>query len=309
MSHASGIFICAGLLSGAMCAAAQDAPDTKLKARELFYNTASAQAPAPTPAKPAAQTKSRSKAVAKTAPAPVATPAQSAPPVETAGAPAPVTSGGAKIVPATAFVDPPPAPPAPALGLKYTILKLVSKEPLEIAPDTVFRAGDRVQFSVEPNGPGFLYIVMQGSSGMWEPVFPSAKVANASNRVEGWRTYTMPPGSALVFDEQTGTEKIFIVLSRVEVPDLEPLMHSLRGGAKPASAPQDKPVPQPKTLVAGLGVDNDTVGRLRKEYARDLVIQPVDDDTPGRKEKAVYVVNPTGSPESRVVADIELVHK
>jgi len=120
----------------------------------------------------------------------------------------------------------------------------------------------------------------------------------------------MPPKSRLVFDQQTGTEKIFIVLSRVEVPDLERLMYSLKNGVKAASEPQAQPQPQTKTLVAGLTIDDATVGRLRNAYARDLIIEKVDDDTPGdRKEKAVYVVNPTGSTDSRVVADIELVHR
>jgi hypothetical protein len=58
-------------------------------------------------------------------------------------------------------------------------------------------------------------------------------------------------------------------------------------------------------------VDDALVGRLRNQvYARDLVFEKVDDSTPGdKKEKAVYVVNPTGSPESRLVADVTLKHQ
>jgi hypothetical protein len=215
------------------------------------------------------------------------------------------------VVPVSAPLNPGPStPPAPALGLKYAILKLVENQPVEVSADTVFHAGDRVRFSVEPNGPGYLYIVQQGSSGTWQPVFPSAENADSSNRVEGWRTYMMPPKSRLVFDEQTGTENIFIVLSRVEVPDLERLMYSLKTGAKPVSEPSEQPKAQPKTLVARLTIDDATIGRLRNASARDLIIEKVDDETPGdRKEKAIYVVNPTGSSDSRLVADIQLVHK
>jgi len=56
-------------------------------------------------------------------------------------------------------------------------------------------SGDRIQFSVETNGPGYLYIVSQGSSGTWKPMFPSPEVEKGDNRVEGFHTYTMPPGS------------------------------------------------------------------------------------------------------------------
>jgi hypothetical protein len=139
----------------------------------------------------------------------------------------------------------PSSPAAPALGLKYTILKWVDDQRVEVSPKTVFHAGDRVQFCVEPN--------------------------------------------------------------------LERLMFSLKGAAQPASAPQDKPALEgkPKTLIAGLTIENSTIGHLREAYGRDLIIERVgDEDTPGpHKEKAVYVVNPTGSSDSRVVADIEMAHR
>jgi hypothetical protein len=56
------------------------------------------------------------------------------------------------------------------------------------------------------------------------------------------------------------------------------------------------------------------VGQLR-ETTRDLIIEKVDDKTPGdkspekKKENAVYVVNPSGSPDSRVVAEVPLVNQ
>jgi len=313
------------MLAGAVCASAQQASAPHLNARELFYNTDSAQAAAPAASQPKPVTQANSNTRRPRRPAaPTAAPASMPPPVETARNTPPVppaaspaapsaapAAGGAQVIPVSLASEPAPSsPPAPALGLKYTITKLVENQPVEVAPNTVFHAGDRIRFSVEPNGPGYLYIVRQGSSGTWEPVFPSPEVADSSNRVEGWRTYTMPPKSRLVFDQQTGTEKIFIVLSRNELPDLEQLMYSLKNGVKPASAPAAQPKAPAKTLVADLRIDDATVGRLRNTYARDLIIEKVDDDTPGdRKEKAVYVVNPTGSTDSRVVADIELVHQ
>jgi len=309
MRHSLGIFIGLGILGGAAGAAAQEAATPRLNARELFYNTASAPAPQ---GKPVTQAKAAVKRPRKPAPATAPTAAPATEMAQSTSAPAPPPAAeGASVIPVSTTVNPgSSSPAAPALGLRYTILKQVDNQPVEVAPSTVFHAGDRIRFSVEPNGPGYLYIVRQGSSGTWEPVFPSPEIADSSNQVEGWRTYMMPPKSRLVFDQQTGTEKIFIVLSRVEVPDLERLMYSLKTGAKPASEPQAQPKPQAKTLVASLTIDDATVGRLRNTYARDLIIEKVDDDTPGdRKEKAVYVVNPTGSTDSRVVADIELVHQ
>ena len=99
------------------------------------------------------------------------------------------------------------------------------------------------------------------------------------------------------------------MLSRVPEPDLERLIYALRKGAKPASAPAGSNEPRP--LVASL-IDDDTVGNLRRTYSRDLVVEKVDDqtnDSTGKKEVAVYVINPSGSADSRVVADLVLEHR
>ena len=73
------------------------------------------------------------------------------------------------------------------LGLRYTLLKLVDGRMVEVSPDSVFRAGDRIQVAVEANDAGYLYIVHQGSSGTWKPMFPSAEIEDGNNRVEKGR--------------------------------------------------------------------------------------------------------------------------
>jgi hypothetical protein len=272
-----------------LSARAQDSPKLQLTARELFYSAA------PTPATaPAAKTAAPAKAAAPVKKkAPVTTAVKTKP---AATAPVALPDGG-HLVAASATISTAPVPSAgPALGLRYTILKLSGGEMTEVAPDTVFRAGDRIQFSVETNGPGYLYIISQGSSGEWKPMFPSADVAEGNNHIEGFRPYAMPPKTRLVFDEQAGIEKIFIVFTRQPEPNLESTIYSLQ-------------TPQSKQLLVA-SIDNGTVGKLRNTYARDLIIEKVDESTPGaKKEKAVYLVNPSGSGDSRVVADLHLVHQ
>jgi hypothetical protein len=292
----------------AFCAIAQDHPQPLLTARELFYSAADTPTPPRTTPKTNSTKKKPANQVASTKPS-TTTPTNPAVNVAVSQPPA---SDSARIVPAVMTTAPQPTA-GPALGMKYTILRRTGGEMVEVAPDSVFHAEDRIQFSVETNGPGYLYIVSQGTSGQWQPMFPSSEVEAGSNKVDGFRAYTMPPKSRLVFDQQAGIEKIFIVFSRLPEQDLENVMYSLRnGGAKPA--PEAKPAQErsqsePKQLLMAT-IDDGTVGRLRNTYSRDLIIERVDDNTPGdKKEKAVYVVNPTGSRDSRVVADLELVHK
>lgn len=290
-------------------AAAQDSPKTQFTARELFYYapptaTVKPAAPRSDPKPPAPQS-------ASTRPKPVQVDSTAASPASNPARPTPggELPGGGRII-AAAATAPVPTVGAP-LGLKYTILKRADGD-VEVAQDTVFHAGDHIRFNVETNGPGYLYIFGQGSSGTWQPMFPASGVADGNNRVEGFYSYTMPPGAQLTFDEQAGSEKVFIMFSREPEPDLEKVIYSLQGGkSKPVAQPSaPPPAGSGQKLIASAAIDNSTVGRMREAYARDLIVERVNEDTPGdRKEKAVYVVNPTGSRNSRVIADMTLVHK
>jgi hypothetical protein len=154
---------------------------------------------------------------------------------------------------------------------------------------------------------------MKGTSGTWKVLFPSAEIADGSNRVtSGRQTLIPPPPGRFAFDEQAGEERLFIVLSRHPEPSLEQLIYSLGSGSPGPAAEEAKEPPKHLMLTLNMPpVDDALVGRLRNQvYARDLVFEKVDDSTPGdKKEKAVYVVNPTGSPESRLVADVTLKHQ
>ena len=203
------------------------------------------------------------------------------------------------------------------LGLKYTILRKSGDDMVEVPPDTVFHAGDRVQLSVQTNGPGYLYIVNRGTSGTWRPMFPSPEVADGDNHVDGWNAKVLPAGARMVLDNQTGTEDLFIVFSRTPEDSLENMIYSLRGGGGMAKPAADKAMDKPAkklSMTASVEIPDSAVGMLRNTYTRDLIIEKVDDKTPedkspSKKENAVYVVNPSGSSDSRVVAEIKLEHR
>ena len=179
------------------------------------------------------------------------------------------------------------------LGLRYAVLKRdAGGQFQEIDPDTSFRSGDRIRLKVDANTSGYLYVVMQGSSGTWKLLFPSAEVAGGSNLVRKGESRQIPPGNTgqFVFDEQAGNEKLFIVLTRQPEADLDKLIYSMGGS---------------KTLVAQASLQDDVVTKLRGQVAsRDLVFEKVDSS-----ENAAYVVNPSSAPDARLVVDLALKHK
>jgi hypothetical protein len=192
------------------------------------------------------------------------------------------------------------------LGIRYTV---IDEKKREIPADTTFRSGDRIRLSVEVNDSGYLYIVHQGSSGTWKLMFPSAETGH-SNSVAPGRKYLLPPEAVLTFVGKPGVEKLFLVLSRKPELALDELVYAIGGKGTPGAAepPRERPQ-QPMLIASGKPIDNAVVRRLRTSYSRDLIIQKVQDEEPGKQENAVYVVNPTGDENSRVVADIELVHQ
>ena len=258
-----------------LCAFAQEGPKPSLSARELYYIAAKGPSEPrlpPSAGKVVATNHSDGTATGskgRTAVHPIDIPAEGT-----------LVQDARLVKPGTGISTsaPPPASGTP-LGLKYTLLKLVDRHFEETPADTEFRTGDHIQLHVETNGPGYLRILNLGPIGNWNTLFPSPK-DGGSGHVEGFRTYTIQSK----FDEPAGTEKLFLIFTReveTEVP----------------------------TTIAS--IDNRIVSQLRTRIARDLIVEPVGPSIPGseNKESAVYVVNPTGSSDSRLVADLLLIHK
>ena len=157
------------------------------------------------------------------------------------------------------------------LGLRYAVLKRdANGQYNEVDPDTSFRSGDRIRLKVDANTSGYLYVVMQGSSGTWKLLFPSAEVAGGSNLVRKGESRQIPSGERgqFVFDEQAGNEKLFIVLTRQPEPDLDKLIYSM--GGTPAKDGT-------RSLVAQASLGDDVVSKLRAQVnSRDLVFEKVD---------------------------------
>lgn len=291
-------------------AAAANAQDRGgLKARELFYSPVQpATTQTPPPADPP-----------KTAPkaTPKAPPKQTASTTKQSSASTQAKTGASKSgTPDTAHTLAVQAA-APPLGLRYAVLK---RDPSgafkEVDAETSFKSGDRIRLQVDANTSGYLYVVMQGSSGNWRVLFPSFEVAMGSNQVRKGQSLQIPPGDRgqFVFDDQAGTEKIFLVLTRQPQPDLDKLVYAITNPAVPS--PADSGLG--RVIIAQATFGDDVVNRLRSDVqARDLVFEKVDsDDSPtanaagagARIENAAYVVNPSTAQDARLVVDVSLKH-
>jgi Domain of unknown function (DUF4384) len=197
------------------------------------------------------------------------------------------------------------------LGLRYTLLQ---KDPsgryVEVLPSTVFHTGDHVKLSLMANHSGYLYIIQQGSSGNWSPIFPSQDAVKDSNYIEPGQVYEIPNDGAFELNKQPGKERLFILLSVKPIDDLDGAIFGLQEN-KPE--PTAAPASSPETVQAANRITDQLVEQLA---TRDLVAvqEQVDssaNNSNQHSEKAVYVVNSlsANSNGSRVVAELVLDHE
>lgn len=183
------------------------------------------------------------------------------------------------------------------LGLRYSVVQVLSNgQTAEVPVATNFRTGDRVRVQVESNDAAFLYVVTQGSSGTWQVLFPS-KEYDMDNHVQAGKPYVVPaPSHTWAFSGQAGEEKLFLVLSRTDVPDMEKLVRELGGS----------PQLPPTLLAQAIRPLDGPLGSM----ARDLILQKVDEAPAGQKaEAALYVVEKSGKPDARLVVEVNLKHQ
>ncbi len=197
------------------------------------------------------------------------------------------------------------------IGIRYSLMLRDEKGKYQdVSPTAVFHSGDYLHLSVMANQPGFLYVIQQGSSGKWSALFPAADSAPDANQVVAGTVTEIPSGSgAFQFNSTPGQEKLFIVVSRHPIQDLDGTISGLKqpGGS---SNPHTSSVQDMRPYEA----TNIVPTELQHFASRDLnLVQVSDDNKEAAKtgEKAVYVVSKgtASSSGTQVVAEVMLRHE
>ena len=198
------------------------------------------------------------------------------------------------------------------LGLRCSLLlRGPDKEYTEATPGTVFHSGDHIRLSLLANEAGYLYVVQKGSSGAWSPIYPRPGAGPDAAKINPGQLEIVPGGTqAFAFDQHPGDEKLYVILSRTPIEDIDRVIRNLsHGGSTPAAPPVDAS----QELEAKNVIPDEFV---RKLASRDLTL--VDEETVGSSkttgqdtEKAVYVVaKKSDTPSSeQVVLSLDLRHE
>ncbi len=269
--------------------------DAPLTPREMFYHRDDAPQPPPavasTPAPAAATTKHRHRAAKPDTATANAAPTTAPPPgdvpthTETVAATATSAKGN--------------------LGLRYTLVKVTEAGNTDTSDADVFHAGDCVQLKVESNSSGFLYVLHHGPDGNWQPLMPSPKMPDESNRIEAFKDVQIPAKYCFRFDDKPGIETLFLAVAQTDgaMPDLHKAIVTNNESTQMASAPANGPTMMALNLnhqvdaLRGRGMDIMHVERV--------VETPQDNN----QAHAVYVVNASNTKNDHVIAEIRLRHE
>ena len=129
-------------------------------------------------------------------------------------------------------------------GLIYRILQRANggNSVASVDPrDTVFRTGrDQFRFAFRSNIDGYLYVAQKSDQGDWDVVFPEPGVNGGSNRVQKNQDYVAPSPDWFQLDPPSGTERVFVFLSKTPVSAFTDLNRPVTSQATLAQAEIDK---------------------------------------------------------------------
>jgi hypothetical protein len=99
-------------------------------------------------------------------------------------------------------------------GIQYWIELTNNGRTVHANNKTSFHTGDKIRFHLKPNIDGYAYIVLRsGSKGEKAVLFPDASIKE-ENHIKRGREIVLPTDGFLTFDENPGTEKLTLLISR-----------------------------------------------------------------------------------------------
>jgi hypothetical protein len=112
--------------------------------------------------------------------------------------------------------------PDPAIGLGYTLYQReAGNRAVRVNASQVFRAGDALRLLIESNSDGYLYIFNAGNGRAPKMIFPDTRLKKGANRIAAHVPQEVPSSKEpdpldrwFVFDEQAGTESLYLVVTR-----------------------------------------------------------------------------------------------
>ena len=137
-----------------------------------------------------------------------------------------------------------------SLTVQKDPVRYPGSKPFQLPGEVIFSPGDRIRLSVNTPQPGFLYIINESPDSSQNLLFPSSTSNAGSAELAAGQSIQIPErGDGFVFDEQQGTEKLWLIWSAASVPQLE----AVKRWANPEDRGQIKDIAEQNAIRELLG--------------------------------------------------------
>jgi hypothetical protein len=120
-------------------------------------------------------------------------------------------------------------------GMRILVLKSESGNFVPVDPARVFRPGDEIRVAFESNFDGYVYVVNVSPGGKKRVIFPGRQSATSNNAIRARQRMELPPTS-FIFDKETGTEILQVIMSREPIAVLDTAVKASGGELQSASS-------------------------------------------------------------------------
>jgi Domain of unknown function (DUF4384) len=120
-------------------------------------------------------------------------------------------------------------------GMRVLVLKAEGGNFVPVDPGRVFKPGDEIRVAFESNFDGYVYVINVSPAGKKRVIFPGNKPTSSSNLIKA-RQQIVLPSTSFIFDKETGTEILQVVMSREPIPVLDAAIKESKGELKSASS-------------------------------------------------------------------------
>ena len=86
-------------------------------------------------------------------------------------------------------------------------------KPIKTSPTQAFRSGDSIRVTVKTNKEGYLYLLLNGSTGSKKALYPDARINGGTNKIKADKEVTIPANGWFVFDKKPGVETVYALFA------------------------------------------------------------------------------------------------
>lgn len=148
----------------------------------------------------------------------------------------------------------------------------------EVSEAHEFHKGDHFRVRVQANVTGYLYLVSADSQGGLKLLYPDAKGADATSRMNRMDSRWIPASDWFVFDDNTGNERLYLFMSAKPMKEMERLISNAGRKLKDQDLDKmlDKADANPSMISEESGPDGDvgaTYYVAQANWSKDSIVR------------------------------------